>query len=59
MAERSGQRGRGEPGFRDQKAARGLLVEPVDQPGLLALRIAHHFQHLVDVPRGARTALHR
>ena len=25
----------------------------------MALRIAHHFQHLIDVTRGAGTALHR
>ncbi len=28
------------------------------QPRLLALGVAHHFQHLIDVPRGAGTALH-
>ena len=59
MAERSGQRGRGKARFGDQEAARRFLVEPVHQARLLPLGVAHHFQHLVDVPRGAGTALHR
>ncbi len=49
----------GETRFGNQQAARGLLVEPVHQPGLLAFRIAHHLQHLIDVTRCAGTALHR
>ncbi len=59
MAERSGQRGRGETRLRDQEAARRLLVEPVHQARLLPLGIAHRLQHLVDMPRGAGAALHR
>ena len=59
MAERSGQRGRRKSRFRDQQAARGFLVEPMHQPRFLPLCVAHHFQHLIDMPRGAGTALHR
>ncbi len=59
MAERPGQRGRGKPGFGDQQAAGGLLVEPVHQPRLLSLGVAHHFQHVVDIAGDAGAALHR
>src|SRR5713101_2141567 len=59
MTERSGQRRRSEARFRDQETAGGLLVEAMHQPRLLSLGIAHRFQHLVDVPRGAGTALYR
>ena len=43
----------------DQQAARRVLVDPVHKPWLLALGIAHHLQHLIDVSRRAGAALHR
>ena len=55
----AGEFGRGEARLGDQEAAGGLLVEPMHQPRFLALGVAHHLQHLVDMPRGAGTALHR
>ena len=49
MAKRTGERGCGKTGFRDQEAARRILVKPMHQPRLLSFGIAHHFEHLVDV----------
>ena len=36
----------------------GFPVQPVHQPRLLALGVAHHFQHVVDISRDAGAALH-
>jgi len=51
-------RGR-KPRLRHQQAAGGVLVEAVHQPGTLALRVAQHLEHAVEMARGARAALHR
>jgi hypothetical protein len=59
MAGTSRQGGRGKPRFRNQQAARCFPIEPVHQPRLLALDVAHHFQHVVDIARDTGAALHR
>ena len=45
--------------FAIKQTARGFPVQPVHQPRLLPLGVAHHFQHVVDVARDAGAALHR
>ena len=59
MTERAGQGGCGEAGFCDQQTARRFPIQPVHQPRLLPLGVAHHFQHVVDISRDAGAALHR
>ncbi len=58
VAECAGQMGRGKARLGDQQAAGGLAVDPVHQPRLLPLGVAHHLQHLVDMARHAGAALH-
>ena len=58
-AERLRQRGRRKARLGDQQAAGGVLVEPVHQPRALAVRVAQHLEHAVDMARGAGAALHR
>jgi hypothetical protein len=56
-AEGLGERHRREPGLGDDEAARRVLVEPVDEPRLLARLVAQRLEQAVDVPLGARAAL--
>ena len=58
FAERARELGGGEARLGDQQTARGILVEPMHQARLLALGVAHHFQHAVDMAHGAGAALH-
>src|SRR6516165_6908845 len=58
-AEGFGERGRGEPRFRDQETAGGVLIEPMHEPRALPARVPHYLEHAVDMPRGAGAALHR
>ena len=57
-AERAGEMRSRKARLGDQQAARGLAIDAVHEARLLALGIAHHLEHLVDVPRHARAALH-
>ena len=59
VAERLGQPLRGLSGARDQQQAGRILVEPMDQPRPLLEAEAQRVEHAVDMPLGARTALHR
>jgi hypothetical protein len=58
MAERTGERARCKTGLGDQQAAGRFAVETMNETRLLALGVAHHLQHLIDMLRHARTALH-
>ena len=58
LAEGLGELLRGEPGARDDEDAGGRPVEAVDQPRLLALRVAERFEQRIDVAGQARAALH-
>ena len=58
-AEGLGERRGGEPGLRHQQAAGGILVEPVHQARALAVGVAQHVEHAIEMARGAGAALHR
>ena len=58
-AEGLGERRGGKPGLRHQQAAGGILVEPVHQPRALAVGVAQHVEHAIEMARGAGAALHR
>ena len=58
-AEGLGQRRRRKARLGDEQAAGGVLVEPVHEPRPLAVRVAQHFEHAVEMARGAGAALHR
>ncbi len=58
-AEGLGERGGGKARLGDQQAAGGVLVEPVHQARALAVGVAQHVEHAVEMARGAGAALHR
>ena len=54
-----GERARRKARLGNEQAAGGILVEPVHEARALSLGVAQNFQHAVEVPHGARAALHR
>ena len=58
-AEGFGELHRGKARARHHQHARRVAVEPVDEARLLALLVAPGLEHVVDVARDARAALHR
>ena len=50
---------RREPRLGDEQAARGVLVEPMNEARALAVSVAQRLEHAVDMAHGAGAALHR